>query len=77
MFLTVQLLNATLEALLEQPGNRMVEQQALARLRELAPVALLLDADSTDGSTAPRPLAASQAFPQLAGACALWHFAEM
>eukprot|EP00887_Chlorella_sp_A99_P002472 scaffold10.g2472.t1 len=68
-----QLLDSTLEALLEQPGNRQAERKALAHLQELAPVALLLEPDSAGGGGAgdgaavsETPLAASQAFPRLA-----------
>lgn len=59
------LLNSTLEALLEAPGSRQAEHKALARLQELAPVALLLDAsgDASDGLA----VSAEQAFPRLAG----------
>jgi hypothetical protein len=59
------LFNSTLQELLHQPGNSAVEAAALARLQELGPVALLLDADG--GPRAANPLAASAAFPQLAG----------
>ena len=67
-----QLLNSTLQALLLEPGNAELEAAALARLQELGPVALLLDADDARGGGA-NPLAASAAFPQLAGACVRVH----
>lgn len=63
-----QLLNSTLQALLLEPGNAAVEAAALARLQELGPVALLLDADDVRGGPGANPLAASSAFPGLAGA---------
>ncbi|EFN52810.1 hypothetical protein CHLNCDRAFT_138475 [Chlorella variabilis] len=59
-----QLLNSTLQALMEEPGNAALEAAALQRLQELGPVALLLDADGGAGAG---PLAASAAFPRLAG----------
>lgn len=61
-----QLLNSTLQALLEQPGNAQLEAAALQRLQELGPVALLLDADVPGAAAGSNPLAASVAFPQLA-----------
>jgi hypothetical protein len=60
-----RLLNSTLQALLLEPGNEAVEAAALQRLQELGPVALLLDADG--GPPGANPLAASAAFPGLAG----------
>lgn len=63
-----QLLNSTLQALLLEPGNAQLEAAALRRLQELGPVALLLDSDQGPGGhTGTNPLAASVAFPQLAG----------
>ena len=63
-----QLLNSTLKALLLEPGNAALEAAALQRLQELGPVALLLDSDDARGGAGANPLAASAAFPQLAGA---------
>lgn len=63
-----QLLNSTLQALLLEPGNAALEQAALQRLQELGPVALLLDADAPGAPPGANPLAASSAFPSLAGA---------
>lgn len=65
-----QLLNSTLQALLLEPGNAALEEAALQRLQELGPVALLLDADAPGGAAGANPLAASAAFPTLAGAAA-------
>lgn len=63
-----QLLNSTLQALLLEPDNAALEAAALRRLQELGPVALLLDSDDARGGAGANPLAASTAFPQLAGA---------
>lgn len=63
-----QLLNSTLQALLLEPGNAALEAAALQRLQELGPVALLLDADAPGAPPGATPLAASAAFPTLAGA---------
>lgn len=63
-----QLLNSTLQALLLEPDNAALEAAALQRLQELGPVALLLDSDDARGGPSANPLAASAAFPQLAGA---------
>ena len=62
-----RLLNSTLQALLLEPGNAQLEAAALQRLQELGPVALLLDADAPGAPRGANPLAASVAFPQLAG----------
>ncbi|KAL4440222.1 hypothetical protein ABPG75_003223 [Micractinium tetrahymenae] len=62
-----QLLNSTLQALLLEPGNAALEAAALQRLQELGPVALLLDADAPGAPPGANPLAASAAFPSLAG----------
>nr|QLC27630.1 bZIP transcription factor 4 [Chlorella sp. HS2] len=62
-----QLLNSTLQALLLEPGNAALEAAALQRLQELGPVALLLDADAPGAPPGATPLAASAAFPTLAG----------
>jgi hypothetical protein len=62
-----RLLNSTLQALLLEPGNAQLEAAALQRLQELGPVALLLDADDSAGAASANPLAASRAFPDLAG----------
>ncbi len=66
-----QLLNSTLQALLLEPDNAALEAAALQRLQELGPVALLLDSDDARGGPGANPLAASAAFPQLAGAVAM------
>jgi hypothetical protein len=62
-------MNHTMETLLADPETQKTEAAALERLQELAPVAMLLDKLPVDGqpSTGSSVLAASHAFPLLAG----------
>jgi hypothetical protein len=68
--LSASLVHQTMDNLLQDPGSGQLQAQALQRLQDLAPAAVVLDPnESTGTNTVPQssnPLAANTAFPMLA-----------